>query len=203
VIERGGIRFGLFGLLGKEAQFYTTGAGAVTFSDAVEAAKEMVRVLRETEKVDVVICLSHGGLEKGNDGRFNDGDDVRLPRAVPGIDVVIGGHSHTALQETIIVNDRTPVVQTGLEGRNLGELVLTRRGGRVATVFPRSDRMSMSMATSMRAGALRPTRRFARRHSGPQSPAGRRRCCAPKASFSCRMSRLAGMCSSLSAGAGV
>jgi 5'-nucleotidase/UDP-sugar diphosphatase len=34
------------------------------------------------------------------------------------IDVVIGGHSHTALQEAIIVNERTPVVQTGLEGRN-------------------------------------------------------------------------------------
>ena len=42
VIERGGIRFGIFGLLGKEAQFYTTGAGAVTFSDAIETAKEMV-----------------------------------------------------------------------------------------------------------------------------------------------------------------
>ena len=56
VIERGGIRFGLFGLLGKEAQFYTDGAGAATFSDAIETAKEMVKVLRETEKVDVVIC---------------------------------------------------------------------------------------------------------------------------------------------------
>ncbi len=131
VLERGGIRFGLFGVLGKEAQFYTTGAGAVTFSDFIETAKEMVKILRETEKVDVVICLSHGGLEKGKDGRFNDGDDVRLARRVPGIDVVIGGHSHTALQEAIIVNDRTPVVQTGLEGRNLGELVLSLEGGRV------------------------------------------------------------------------
>ena len=65
VIERGGIRFGIFGVLGKEAQFYTTGAGAVTFSDAIETAKEMVTILRETEKVDVVICLSHGGVEKG------------------------------------------------------------------------------------------------------------------------------------------
>ena len=73
----------------------------------------MVKVLRETEKVDVVIALSHGGVEKGKDGRFSDGDDVRLAKAVPGIDVVIGGHSHTELQEAIIVNGRTPVVQTG------------------------------------------------------------------------------------------
>jgi 5'-nucleotidase len=128
VIERGGIRFGIFGLLGKEAQFYTSGAGAATFSDAIETAKEIVKVLRESEKVDVVICLSHGGLEKGKDGRYTDGDDVRLAKAVPGIDVVIGGHSHTELQEAIIVNGRTPVVQTGLEGRNLGELVVTLDG---------------------------------------------------------------------------
>ena len=131
VIERDGMRFGLFGLLGKEAQFYTTGAGAVTFPDAIEAAKEMVTLLRQTEKVDVVICLSHGGVEKGPDGRYTDGDDVRVARAAPGIDVVIGGHSHTALQEAIIVNDRTPVVQTGLEGRNLGELAIAIEGDKL------------------------------------------------------------------------
>ena len=130
VIERGGIRFGLFGVLGKEAQFYTSG-GAVTFPDAIETAKEMVKLLRETEKVDVVICLSHGGVEKGKDGRFTDGDDVRLAKAVPGIDIVIGGHSHTELHEAIIVNGRTPVVQTGKEGENLGELVITLDGGKL------------------------------------------------------------------------
>jgi len=56
---------------------------------------------------------------------------VRLPKAVPGIDIVIGGHSHTELKEAIIVNDRTPVVQTGLEGRNLGELVITVEGDKL------------------------------------------------------------------------
>ncbi len=130
VIERGGIRLGLFGVIGKEAIFYTNG-GAVSFSDPIEAAREMVKVLRETEKVDVVIALSHGGLEKGKDGRYTDGDDVRLAESVPGIDVVISGHSHTELQEAIIVNGRTPVVQTGKEGRNLGELVVTLDGGKL------------------------------------------------------------------------
>jgi 5'-nucleotidase len=129
VIERGGIRFGIFGVLGKEAMFYTGGAGAVSFSDPIETTREMVKALRETEKVDVVICLSHSGMEKGKDGRFTDGDDVRLAKAVPGIDVVIGGHSHTELHEAIIVNDRTPVVQTGKYGENLGELAITLDGG--------------------------------------------------------------------------
>jgi 5'-nucleotidase len=130
VIERGGMRFGIFGVLGKEAIFYTSG-GAVSFSDGIGVANEMVKVLRETEKVDVVIALSHGGLERGKDGRYSDGDDLRLAKAVPGIDIVIGGHSHTALHEAIIVNDRTPVVQTGKQSENLGELVVTLDGGRL------------------------------------------------------------------------
>jgi 5'-nucleotidase/UDP-sugar diphosphatase len=127
VIARGGIRFGIFGLLGKEAQIYTSG-GAVTFTDTIEAAKEMVTLLRDKEKVDLVICLSHGGVEKGKDGRYTEGEDVGVARAVPGIDIVIGGHSHTELQDAIIVNGRTPVVQTGKESHNLGELVLTIDG---------------------------------------------------------------------------
>lgn len=130
VIERGGLRFGIFGLLGKEAVIYTSG-GAASFPDATETAKEMVTILREKEKVDVVICLSHGGLQAGNNGRFTEGEDVNLARAVPGIDVVISGHSHTEVHEAIIVNGRTPVVQTGKYGENLGELVMTLDSGKL------------------------------------------------------------------------
>jgi 5'-nucleotidase / UDP-sugar diphosphatase len=130
VIERGGIRFGLFGVLGKEAIHYTTG-GAVVFSDPIETAAETVKSLRDGEKVDVVICLSHGGVAQGKDGRYTEGDDVALARAVPGIDIVIGGHSHTALQEAIIVNDRTPVVQAGKYGEYLGELVVALDGDKL------------------------------------------------------------------------
>ena len=131
VIERGGIRFGIFGVLGKEAQIYTSG-GAAKFLDPVESAREVVKTLRETEKVDVVIALSHGGVQKDKDGRFSLGEDVELPIAVPGIDIVIGGHSHTELREPIIANGRTPIVQTGKEGQNVGELVITVDGGRLA-----------------------------------------------------------------------
>jgi 5'-nucleotidase len=143
VIERGGIRFGIFGVLGKEAQFYTDGAGAVRFADPIETATEMVKLLRETEKVDVIIALSHSGMEQGKDGHFTDGEDVRLAKAVPGIDVVVGGHSHTELHEPVIVNGRTPVVQTGKYGQNLGELVITLDGGELTVesyrLFPIDD----------------------------------------------------------------
>jgi 5'-nucleotidase/UDP-sugar diphosphatase len=130
VIERGGVRFGIFGVLGKEATVYTQG-GAASFPDAIEAAKDMVNVLHEKEKVDVVVCLSHGGVARGKDGKFTGGDDVRVAEAVPGIDVVIGGHSHTALEEAIIVNGRTPVVQAGKYGHYLGELVITAGAGKL------------------------------------------------------------------------
>lgn len=135
VIERGGLRFGIFGVLGVEAQHYTGGATPAKFADPVETAKEMVKVLRETEKVDVVIALSHGGMTKGVDGQFTDGEDVQLPKAVPGIDVVIGSHSHTELHQAVIVNGRTPVVQTGKYGENLGELVITMEGEGLSVDF--------------------------------------------------------------------
>ena len=131
VIERGGLRFGLFGVIGKEAISVTVGAGAVKFSDPIETAREVVKLLRESEKVDVVIALSHGGMVKGKDGRYTEGEDVQLARDVPGIDVVIGGHSHTFLREATIVNGRTPVVQAGKNGEDLGELVLTLDDGRL------------------------------------------------------------------------
>ena len=169
VIERGGIRFGIFGVLGKEAMIYTSG-GAVTFADAIETAREMVKILRETEKVDVVIALSHGGVVKGKDGRYTDGEDVRLAKAVPGIDVVIGGHSHTELQQAIIVNGRTPVVQTGKEGgesRRTGDHAGRRQAdGRVLPAPP--DRRHASPATGPS-----PTRSKSSRSRSPR-PCSRR-----------------------------
>ena len=104
------------------------------FADPIETAKEMVKLLRETEKVDAVIVLTHGGVVKDKDGRYTAGEDVHLARDVPGIDVVISGHSHTELKEAIIVNDRTPVVQAGKNGEFLGELVIAMDAGKPKAV---------------------------------------------------------------------
>ena len=124
----------------------------MTFADAIETAKEMVKVLRETEKVNVVIALSHGGVVKGKDGSYTGGDDILLAKEVPGIDVVVGGHSHTELQEAIIVNGHTPVVQTGKEGQNLGELVITLKGADLKVesyrLYPIDDTVAGDRATA-------------------------------------------------------
>ena len=134
VIERGGLRFGLFGLMGKEAASVAVGAGKVTFADPVATAKEMVKVLRETEKVDVVIAIQHGGMVKDKEGRYTEGEDVALAQDVAGIDVVISGHSHTFLSEAVLVNDRVPVVQAGKNGDVMGELVLSLVDGKAQVV---------------------------------------------------------------------
>lgn len=128
VIERGGLRFGLFGVLGLEAAIYAVSAAPVVFTDPIEAARKTVAILRDVEKVDVVIALSHGGVHRNADGTFTEGADVRLAAEVPGISVVVGGHSHTVLESPIIVMGRTPVVQAGHNGRYLGEVTVTVDG---------------------------------------------------------------------------
>ena len=129
VIERGGLRFGILGLIGYDAFKYTIDPGGVVFRDPIESAKKTVSLLRNQESVDVVIALSHGGVMKGVDGQYK-GEDVNLLQAVPEIDVVIGGHTHTALTQPLLVDGR-PVVQAGKYTENLGELTVSLSGGKV------------------------------------------------------------------------
>jgi 5'-nucleotidase len=129
VIERGGLRFGILGVIGYDAYKYTTNPGGVVFPDPIESAKKTANLLRKQESVDVVIALSHGGVMKGQDGQYR-GEDVNLLQAVPEIDIVVGGHTHTALAQPLLVDGR-PVVQAGKYGENLGELTVSLSGGKV------------------------------------------------------------------------
>ncbi len=119
VIERRGIRIGLFGILGKDAQTDTPFAKPVTFADPVETSKKMAALLREKEKVDLVVCLSHTGTSPVKE----HSEDELLARAVPGIDVIISGHTHTILPTPIVVG-KTVIVSAGSYGAYLGRLTL-------------------------------------------------------------------------------
>jgi 5'-nucleotidase len=88
----------------------------------VEAAVR-AEVQRLAPKVDVVVVLSHIGLDA----------DRALARAVPGIDVIVGAHSHTRLTHAEVVED-TWIVQAGSYGRSLGVVDLDVSGGRVGGV---------------------------------------------------------------------
>jgi 5'-nucleotidase/UDP-sugar diphosphatase len=117
VVEKQGLRIGIFGILGKRAAQVAPFAAPVKFRDPVATAKEMVRVLREQEKVDLVICLSHCGLAAGREAS----EDEELASRVQGIDIIVGGHTHTKLDKPII-KDGTIILQAGSYGRYVGVL---------------------------------------------------------------------------------
>jgi 2',3'-cyclic-nucleotide 2'-phosphodiesterase (5'-nucleotidase family) len=113
VLNRGGRRIGVFGLTTETTpsiQWPRT-IESIRFTDAEAAARECVRTLRERERVDVVVALSHLGYQP----------DRKLAHEAPGIDIVIGGHSHTRLERAVVEND-VPIVQTGAHGVALGHL---------------------------------------------------------------------------------
>lgn len=127
VIERNGLRIGLFGIIGRDAVHDAPFAGPVTFSDATEAAKRMVDILRNKEKADIIICLSHSGTSANK----RKSEDENLARAVPQIDVIISGHTHTVLPEPVIIG-KTIIVSAGSYGRYLGILGIRYDGQRAA-----------------------------------------------------------------------
>ncbi|HJN75899.1 MAG TPA: bifunctional UDP-sugar hydrolase/5'-nucleotidase [Myxococcota bacterium] len=125
IVEEEGLVVGFIGLLGKDATEVMGQAEPVTSADQVETTTRLARVLRE-EGADLVVVLSHSGIELQEDGTWGD-EDVELLRAVPGVDVLVSGHSHTAL-ETVVMVDGRPLVAAGANTQFLGELSLERSG---------------------------------------------------------------------------
>jgi 2',3'-cyclic-nucleotide 2'-phosphodiesterase (5'-nucleotidase family) len=119
VMEINGIRIGFFGIMGHDAADDTPFAKPVSFADPLERSRAMVEILRNREKVDLVVCLSHSGTKPV---KAHSEDEI-LPQKVPGIDVIISGHTHMTLSEPIIVG-KTIVASAGCYGAWLGVLDL-------------------------------------------------------------------------------
>lgn len=122
VITRGGIRIGIFSLLGKTAAGLAPKARPVTFDNQARFAREMVKELK-SEKCELIICLSHSGITKDRNGVWA-GEDVELARSVKGLDLIISGHTHTKLIQPLIV-EGVPIVQTGEFGQYVGCMTLS------------------------------------------------------------------------------
>jgi 5'-nucleotidase / UDP-sugar diphosphatase len=110
IVLENGLKVGLLGLIGKEAISYITANEPVSFASQHETAERLVGELR-AEGADLIIAIAHSGVA----------EDIELARAVPGIDIIIGGHSHTVLEEPLIENG-TIIVQAGSLLNYLGRL---------------------------------------------------------------------------------
>jgi 5'-nucleotidase len=100
----------------------------VDWRDPVESLKPVIKHLREVEKVDLVVVLSHLGYDLQGFAI----DDLNLAKLVPGIDVIIGGHTHTFLDAPVKVANalgETEIFQVGFAGINLGRMDFALRGG--------------------------------------------------------------------------
>lgn len=129
VLERDGIKIGLFSIIGKDADSFAPKASPVTFAKQSAAANKMVKELRDA-KCEIIICISHSGVVKEKNGEWG-GEDVDLARKVKGLSIIVGGHSHTMLDKPLIING-IPIVQAGEFGKFVGRLSLLYSKGRLS-----------------------------------------------------------------------
>jgi len=120
-----GIKIGVFGLgielngLVDKSMYKET-----VYLDPVETAQEMTRILKEDQKCDLVICLSHLGYHYKN--APSKISDLSLAKATKNIDLIIGGHTHTFLPKPTVTKNsegkNVLVNQVGCYGINLGKI---------------------------------------------------------------------------------
>ncbi len=119
-----GVRIGIFGLgIELDGLVMPDLYGETLYQDPYERALDMSRTLREEEACHLVICLSHLGFRYDDPSRPSD---VLLAQQTEGIDLIIGGHTHTFLEEARVLSNRAgnPVLvnQVGCYGVRLGRV---------------------------------------------------------------------------------
>lgn len=120
-----GVKIGIFGLITPSLPLITNlGEKIKVNGDLVSVAREMVAALRK-QGADIVVAVTHIGIDA----------DVDLASKVDGIDVIVGGHSHTLIQEAVEVTTpdggKTIIVQDGARAAYLGDLQLYIAGQRI------------------------------------------------------------------------
>ena len=126
VLKRGGMRIGIFGMLTDITKVVErTIADRLPKFDDVETANRWASYLKNEKKCDIVIALTHLGIENED---FMDQDLVRATR---NIDLVVGGHSHTFIKNIVYENNidgkPVPIVQNGCWGLDTAELSIEKK----------------------------------------------------------------------------
>lgn len=117
LLERGGVIYGIFGLMGEDSDVCAPSSGFV-LGDMASNAQRCVDALEE-EGAQFIICLSHSGTNE----KKKLSEDEQLAEKVTGIDLIISGHTHTTLTEPILVGD-TYIVSAGPYCGNLGSITI-------------------------------------------------------------------------------
>lgn len=117
LVERGGLRIGIFGLMGQDAAACASVSG-FALGEPAFYAQRCVDALRE-QGAQFIICLSHGGTSE----RKKSSEDQQLAKSVEGIDLIVSGHTCTKLEEPIVEGD-TYIVSAGADGEALGSITL-------------------------------------------------------------------------------
>ena len=117
IIRRGGKKIGFIGLLTDIMEVVDADiAKVLTYQDPAEVVNRLAGYLKEDKDCDMVVCLSHLGY----------GEDKDLAGSVRNVDLIIGGHSHTLLDDKQIVKDldgeEVIIVQNWKWGLNAGHL---------------------------------------------------------------------------------
>ncbi len=128
----GGLKVGLFGLgIAFDGLVLPSLHQGITYEDPTGVAREMVHQLR-ADGCDLIVCLSHLGYRYQSDRP----SDVRVAEDVEGIDLILGGHTHTFLDEPHVIPHEhaaaTQIAQVGFAGIRLGRIDVVVDGtGRV------------------------------------------------------------------------
>ncbi|MFL9836840.1 metallophosphatase [Flavobacterium sp. ST-75] len=125
VFVKNGIKIGVFGLGIELAGLVDQRLYKETvYNDPIEVAKDITKTLKQDEKCDLVICLSHIGFAYRNNPEKVC--DITLAQKTRHIDLIIGGHTHTFLNKPYIEKnldgEEVVINQVGCYGLNLGQI---------------------------------------------------------------------------------
>lgn len=121
VLEKGDVDIAVVGVFGKDA-LACAPTCELKFEDPIKAVKQTVADIKANEDVDMIVCVSHSGTWEDE----SKSEDELLAKAVPDLDLILSGHTHTEIEEPI-QHGSTYVVSCGEYGKNLGELTLTQQ----------------------------------------------------------------------------
>ena len=120
MLEKDGVKIAVTGVFGIDALACVPNA-PLEFVNPVDAVKETVAKIKANEEADMIVCVSHSGTWEDPE----KSEDELLAKAVPELDLIISGHTHTKLDEAI-VHGSTYIVSVGEYGKYLGSLNMTQ-----------------------------------------------------------------------------